>query len=94
MPVAVPTGRGASPDHPYRPVRTSFRVLETAALRVDVGDGARPALAEGAPAFTGDVPVRALGWRRGLGEPAWRVAQDDPLPSTILSVTTEMKVNE
>ena len=69
-------------------------MLDTAALPVDVGDGPRPALAEGAPAFTGDVPLRALGWRRGLGEPAWRVAQDDPLPSTILSATTELKVND
>lgn len=95
MPIAVPSGRGVSLDHPYRPVRVSFRVLETGALRADLGDGPRPALpADAAVPFTGDVGVRALGWRRGLGEPAWRVVQDDPRPSTILSVTTEIKVND
>jgi hypothetical protein len=43
---------------------------------------------------TGDQSLRAIGWRRGLGQPPWRVIQDDPVPSTILSVSTEIKVNE
>lgn len=96
MPVAVQSGRGVSLDHPYRPVRTTLRVLETGALRVDAGDGPRPALpaTAGPVAFTGDIAVRALGWRRGLGDPAWRVTGDDPLPATLLSVTTEIKVND
>jgi hypothetical protein len=98
MPVAVPSGRGQSQDHPYRPVRVSFRVLETAVLRADLGDGPRPVLtpppSDPGRRVTGDVGLRALGWRRGLAEPPWRVEQDDPLPSTILSVTTEIKVND
>jgi hypothetical protein len=40
------------------------------------------------------VALRAMGWRRGMGRPPWRVVQDDPLPATILSVTTEIKVND
>jgi hypothetical protein len=94
MPLAVPSGRGVSGDHPFRPVRTSFRLLESAALYADLGDGPQPVLAPTTAAFTGDVGVRSLGWRRGLGLPIWRVVQDDPLPSTILSVTTEIKVND
>jgi hypothetical protein len=93
-PLVVPTGSGVSLDRPYRPVRVVFRVLETAALRADLGDGLRavdlgPAAA--ASGVTGDVSVRALGWRRGLRQPPWRVEQDDPAPCTILSVTTEIK---
>jgi hypothetical protein len=98
MPVAIPSAAGVSPDHAYRPVRVSFRVLETAALSADLGDGARPVLPAPAnantPGFTGDVALRAMGWRRGMGRPPWRVVQDDPLPATILSVTTEIKVND
>ena len=89
---------GVSPDHAYRPVRVSFRVLETSALSADLGDGPRPVLPVATnanlPAFTGDIGIRAFGWRRGMGRPPWRVVQDDPLPATILSVTTEIKVND
>lgn len=96
MPVAVQSGRGVSFDHAYRPVRVSFRVIDTGALRADVGHGPRPviALAPGAVPVTGDYALRAMGWRRGLGQPPWRVIQDDPVPSTILSVSTEIKVND
>ncbi len=96
MPVAVPSGRGISFDHPYRPVRVSFRVIDTGALRVDLGSGSQAvvALPAGASLVTGDHSLRTIGWRRGLGQPPWRVVQDDPVPSTILSVSTEIKVND
>jgi hypothetical protein len=92
-PLVVPTGAGVSLDRPYRPVRITFRVLGTRTLRADTGAGPRalalgPSAAEG---FSGDVAVRALGWRRGLREPPWQVSQDDPSPCTILAVTTEIK---
>lgn len=91
-PAAVPAGRGIGQDRIYRPVRVVFRVLETGALRADVGDGLRPLLNGGAA--TADLPVRALGWRRGVTASAWRVAQDDPKPLTLLSVTTELRMND
>jgi hypothetical protein len=98
MPVAVPSAAGVSGDHAYRPVRVSFRVLATGALRADLGAGPRPVLPVVAnaklPAVTGDVSLRAFGWRRGMSPPPWRIVQDDPLPATILSVTTEIKVND
>lgn len=93
LPLVVPTGSGISVDRFYRPIRVVFRLLGTAALRVDTGAGLQP-LELGTPSpagASGDFAIRALGWRRGLGRPAWRIEQDDPLPCTVLSVTTELK---
>jgi hypothetical protein len=42
----------------------------------------------GPAAFTGDVTVRALGWRHGGTAPLWRIAQEAPLACTILAVST------
>lgn len=94
LPLAVPGGSGVSLDRPYRPVRVVFRVQETGALRVDLGQGLRPVdLASlGADDLrSGDLAIRALGWRRGAARPPWRVEQDDPVPCTVLSVTTDIK---
>lgn len=93
LPLMVPGNTGVALDRPYRPVRVTFRLHDTAALRADTGSGPRPVplpAPAGAGGFSGDVAVRAIGWRRGAGEPPWRVAQDDPAPCTILSVTTEI----
>ena len=46
------------------------------------------------PPFTGDVARRAVGWRRDGLAPPWRIEQDLPLPLTLLSVTTILKVND
>ncbi len=96
LPLVVPGPAGLSLDRPYRPVRLVFRLLATPVLRVDTGAGSRPVpLAIAAPdaPFTGDAGVRASGWRRGARQPPWRMAQDDPTPCTILSVTTEIMGN-
>jgi hypothetical protein len=59
-----------------------FRRLDTAML-------------DAAPtAFTGDVTLRALGWRRDAMAPLWRVEGDVPLPLTLLSVTTDMRMTD
>jgi hypothetical protein len=86
----VPGGAGIALDRPYRPVRVTFRLDSATALRADTGAGPRPVPLPGAGPISGDVAVRALGWRRGAAEPPWRVAQDDPASCTILSVTTEI----
>ena len=80
----------------YRPVRVILRVLDTGALTIDTGSG--PALAallgEATEAgFSGDLTVRAMGWRRGLDAAPWRIAQAAPAPCTVLAVTTDMQVN-
>ncbi|RDD61070.1 hypothetical protein [Ferruginivarius sediminum] len=86
-----------------RLIRATFRLFETADLRVDVGEGPRPVpfgqfgdALLGAPSetYSGDKSVRALGWQSAKPEPLWRIVSDAPLPFTLLSVTTEIKVND
>ena len=50
---------------------------------------------DGAPArVSGLRRLRSLGWARDRTQPLWRVEQSAPLPFTLLSVTTELKVND
>ena len=77
---------------------------ETRALRDYVGRGRFdvplraicPQPAAGAPPapITGDRRLRALGWRRDVDRPLWRIEQDAPLPFTLLSVILDIKVND
>ncbi len=93
----------AAATGPLRLVAATFRLLETKALAVDLGRGAEPVpfrrldatLLDAAPAaFTGDVTLRGLGWRRDRLKPLWRVAGDTPLPLTLLSVITEIRITD
>ena len=88
---------------PLRLVSVTFRLLETAALAVDLGRGPQPVafrrlgtalLDAPPPRFTGDVRLRALGWSRDAMRPLWRVEDDTPLPMTLLSVTTETRITD
>ncbi|SHJ84058.1 hypothetical protein SAMN02745194_03508 [Roseomonas rosea] len=88
---------------PVRLVAITFRLLATGALTVDTGRGARPvpfrrldaAMLDAAPpAFSGDVTLRGLGWRRDSLAPLWRIEGDAPLPFTLLSVTTETRTTD
>lgn len=101
----LPEGpRGGGNGRQVRLIRASFRLLETPVLRVDTGRGAtglsfkrfaaHGVLDSPPPPFTGDATVRALGWQRDAVKPLWTVTQDTPLPCTILSVTTEIKVTD
>jgi hypothetical protein len=87
-----------------RMVQGIFRLQRTAALRLDVGRGLNDIslrrfgeeeiLDEPLPLLSRDIRVRALGWQAANTQPLWRIEQDAPLPFTLLSVTTELKVNE
>lgn len=101
LPVVAAGNRAGGLDTAYRPVRVTFRLLDTRALRVDTGSGLYhlpfASLAEGVldaapPSFTGDRALRAFGWRRGAAQPPWRIEQDTPVPCTLLAATTEIKV--
>jgi hypothetical protein len=94
-------GAAGSAAAPLRLVSATFRILATPALEVDLGRGAQPvpfrrldtALLDAAPApFTGDIVLRALGWRRDAMAPLWRIEGETPLPLTLLSVTTDMRI--
>ena len=101
LPPAFSSARGKTQEPLYRPVRLVFRVFETSSLAVDTGNGSRdllffaagtgPSNPEPTP-FSGDQILRALGWRRGPDVPPWRIEQSRPLPFTLLSATTEIKV--
>ncbi len=84
-------GAGVAADRPWRPVRVTLRLLETYRLAVDLGRGAGAVPLPAVP-HTGDVSLRALGWRRGEDPPAFRLQDDDPRPFTLLSVTLEVEV--
>ncbi|MDH5722916.1 MAG: hypothetical protein OEY94_06310, partial [Alphaproteobacteria bacterium] len=87
-----------------RLVRGVFRLQQSAALRLDVGQGLKdvsllqfgedPILDDPAPLVSGDIIVRALGWQKDGTVPLWRIEQSTPLPFTLLSVSTEIKVND
>jgi hypothetical protein len=98
--LATPLGVRAAP---LRLVSVTFRLLETAALAVDLGRGPSPVafrrlgtalLDAPPPRFTGDVRLRALGWSRDAMRPFWRIEDDTPLPMTLLSVTTETRITD
>lgn len=86
-----------------RPIAITFRVWDTASVRLDVGQGLQDVpfrrlgdenrLDSPPPRFSGDKRIRVLGWRQGGFEPLWRIEQDVPMPFTLLSVLTEFSVN-
>lgn len=102
LPAYQPGGSGVTQGAAVRLVKATFRLLKTAALSVDTGQGLRPlpfkifgpgALDSPITPMTGDKTVRALGWTRGEPVPLWRIEQHDPLPCTVLSVLTEVSSN-
>lgn len=86
-----------------RLVSLTFRLKDTQALSLDVGRGPKDVafkrfgnqgVLDSAPApFTGDITVRALGWRNKGTESLWRIEQDTPLPFSILSLVEELSAN-
>jgi len=99
LPAELGNGALTSQGGPVRLVRAVFRLFSSKALHVDIGRGLRVLpfarsgdVLDAAPeAFSGDIEVRGLGWRRGIDQPLWRIAQDVPMPCTLLSVITEVK---
>lgn len=98
--VSSPLGKTQEPL--YRPIRIVLRVFQTSGVKIDTGGGLRDltfvdagggVLDPEETPFTGDQTLRALGWRRGITQPPWRIEQATPLRFTLLSATTEIKVN-
>ncbi len=103
LPPAVQAAGGSNQGGRLRPVSATFRLHETPALRLDMGRGfvdvpfkrfGAGVLDAPPPSFTGDKTVRALGWRHDGTEPLWRIQQDTPLPFSLLSVVTEVSLND
>jgi hypothetical protein len=102
LPPAV-TGEGAI-IRKSRLIEAIFRLKDTKALRLDVGRGARDValrqlgvddvLDAPPPLVNGDISVRSLGWQNDTAKPLWKIEQSAPLPFTLLSVCTELKIND
>lgn len=93
----------ASQGGRVRLVSLTFRLKDTQALTLDVGRGPKDVafkrfgkfgVLDSAPEpFTGDITVRALGWRNNGTERLWRIEQDIPLPFSVLSLVEELTAN-
>ncbi|WOI09514.1 hypothetical protein [Thalassospira lucentensis] len=102
LPPAGSDGTRAHGGNALRLVSVTFRVQQTEQLRVDTGRGLRDvALGRGRQedaAYSGDVSLRALGWRRGSAgrdnDGLWRIAGDFPRPFLLLGVASELGVND
>lgn len=101
LPPVVQAGNSQGTGSIVRLVKAHFRMLDSKALHLDTGRGLTivPFRRFGShqfdapvPFFSGDVQIRAIGWKRDAFQPLWRVSQAVPLPCTILAVATEMKV--
>lgn len=85
-----------------RMIEAVFRMENTAHLSVDVGRGLRdvPFRKMGEPldsaveARSGDIRVRAFGWRHDGTLPLWRIEQDAPMAFTLLSVSTDIRTSD
>ncbi|MGH1398522.1 MAG: hypothetical protein ACRBCT_04835 [Alphaproteobacteria bacterium] len=87
-----------------RLIEAIFRLQDTQSLALDIGRGLADVplrqlgedeiLDAAPPNFSGDIPIRALGWHDDMTAPLWRIEQDDPLAFTLLSVVTQIKVND
>lgn len=103
LPPVVGAGQPMASGQMVRMVQARFRVLDTKALHIDTGRGPIPipfrrfgkvSFDAEPPVFSGDVQVRAIGWSRNAMQPLWRIVQDVPMPCTVLSVSTQMKLAE
>lgn len=99
----VVSDQGAS-GRKTRLIEILFRFKDTQSLRLDVGRGLKdvtlkqlgedPVIGAPPPVINEDVRIRALGWQQDGTKPLWRIEQSSPYPFTLLSVTTELKVND
>lgn len=101
LPPAV-VGEGGT-GRKLRMIEAIFRLQDTQSLRLDTGRGLTDIplrkigddiLDEPPPAISGDIRVRALGWQWDGAAPLWKIEQSMPYPFTLLSVTTELKIND
>ncbi|MCB1530918.1 MAG: hypothetical protein H6853_04825 [Rhodospirillales bacterium] len=102
LPPSVAEGGGGG--RKTRMIEAIFRLRETQGLRLNVGRGFQDVslkqfgedaiLDSPPPSVSGDVRVRALGWQKDGADSLWEIEQSLPLPFTLLSVTTELKIND
>jgi hypothetical protein len=97
-----PSTVDGSSGRAVRLIEAVYKLDNTEAFKLDSGRGLRDVplrqfggnILDSPPAaFSGDIRIRAFGWRSPTDAPLWRIEQSIPLPFTLLSVTTELSVN-
>lgn len=103
LPPTIASASGGTQGGKVRPISFTFRVRNAGALRIDVGNGLQDVpfkrfgaglLDQPTASFSGDKTVRAFGWRTGDTQPLWRIEQDTPLAFMLLSVASEISLND
>jgi hypothetical protein len=99
-----PSNKDNTSTRKIRLVEGIFRLYETQALKLDTGQGLKDRTLKQIgedeildfppPKVSGDIRVRALGWQKEGTSPLWRIEQEVPYAFTLLSVATEIKVND
>ncbi len=87
-----------------RPVNITLRLQHTAALQMDMSRGLtamslrqlgqEDVLDAPVTPVSGDMQLRAYGWRSDMSKPLWRIEQSLPLPFTLLAVAMTVMANE
>jgi len=102
LPPFIQSSRGGTQGGRVRLVSLTLRLKDTATLSLDTGRGLKEVpfkrfgaqvLDSSPPSFTGDMKIRALGWKKDGTDPLWTIKQSTPLPFTLLSVSTEINAN-
>ena len=95
---------GSIPLKAVRLVEVRFKVVDTASLNLDIGNGYTEFLVKKLnddyildsvnEKQTTDICVHALGWVRNGVTPLWKMQSDVPQACKVVSVTCIMKVSE
>ncbi|MBP5534843.1 MAG: hypothetical protein J6Y03_05000 [Alphaproteobacteria bacterium] len=104
LPPVVNSSMGSIPLKAVRLIEVRFKIIDTASLKLDIGNGYTEFLVKKMnngyildavkEKQTQDVCIHALGWVRNCTTPLWKIESDIPLPCKIVSVTCIMKVSE
>lgn len=87
-----------------RLIEAVYRLQDTQALRLDIGNGFQDVplkqfgediiLDEPPPIVSDDIKVRGYGWQQNGTDSLWRIEQTVPYSFTLLSVSSEIKIND
>jgi len=96
------SGEAVGMGRAIRLVDIVFRLYDSYALKVNTGRGLKDIslrssnnILNNAPkSYTGDKKVKSFGWTKDNTSPMWRIEQNSPFNFTLLSATTQIKIND
>ncbi|MCT4574741.1 MAG: hypothetical protein N4A43_00610 [Alphaproteobacteria bacterium] len=100
-PLPVNTSSNIGMGRAIRLVDVVFRLYNTYSLKVDCNRGIKDiplrdsfSLNSAPQSFSGDIKVKSFGWKKDATTPLWRIEQSTPFNFTLLSATTQIKIND